>query len=83
MSKLGTTLSYCKVFHTTCIRNRNEEMQTVLNKPVYWDVSILEFSKMLVNQFWYDYLKPKYDEKSNMFYMNTYSFISYIKTNDI
>ena len=34
-------------------------------------------------EFWYDYVKPKYGEKTKMFYMNADSFIVYIKTDDI
>ena len=32
---------------------------------------------------WYDYLKPKNDQKSKLCYMDTDSFIVYIKTDDI
>ena len=34
-------------------------------------------------EFWYDYVKAKYDEKAKLRYMNTDSFIVYIKTDDI
>ena len=30
--------------------------------------------------FWYDYVEPKYGEKSKLCYMDTCSFIAYIKT---
>ena len=33
--------------------------------------------------FWYDYVKPKYGEKAKLCYMNTDSFIVYIKKDDI
>ena len=29
------------------------------NKPVYLGMSILDISKTLMCEFWYDYLKPK------------------------
>ena len=32
------------------------------NKPVYLGLSILEISKTLIYQFWYDYMKPKYGD---------------------
>ena len=35
-----------------------------MNKPVYLGISILELSKILTYEFWYDYVKPKYDEKA-------------------
>ena len=34
-------------------------------------------------EFWYDYVKPKFDEKAKLCYMDTGSFIVYIKTDDI
>ena len=34
-------------------------------------------------EFWYDYVKPKYNEKENLCYMDTGSFIAYIKPEDI
>ena len=53
-----------------------------MNKSVYLGLSILELSNRLVYEFWYYYIKPKYGEKSKMCYMDTDSFIIYIKTDD-
>ena len=36
-----------------------------------------------MHEFWYDQVKPKYDEKAKLDYMDTDSFIVYIKTDDI
>ena len=49
-----------------------------MNTPVHLGLSILELNKILMYEFWYDYVKPKYGEKSKMCYMNTDSFIVYI-----
>ena len=54
-----------------------------MNKPVHLGLSILELSKILMYEFWYDYVKPKYGEKVKLCYMDTDSFIVYIKTDDI
>ena len=40
-----------------------KETQILMNKPVHLGLSILELSKMLIHEFWYDYFKPKYDKK--------------------
>ena len=41
--------------------NRNEKKTRIkMNKPLYLGASILDFSKTLMFEFWYDYLKPKY-----------------------
>ena len=34
-----------------------------MDKPVYLGMSILDISKTLMYKFWYDYLKPKYNNK--------------------
>ena len=52
-------------------------------KPVYLGLSILELSKIVMYEFWYDFVKPKYGEKAKLYYMDTESFILYIKTDDI
>ena len=44
---------------------------------------MLELSKVLMYEFWYDYVIPKYGEKAKLCYMDTDSFIVYIKTDDI
>ena len=54
-----------------------------MNKPVYLGLLILELSKIVMYDFWYDYINPKYKEKSKLCYMNTDSFIVYIKTDDV
>ena len=51
-----------------------------MNKPVYSELSILKLNKILMHEFWQDYIKPKYGEKANLCYMDTDSFIAYIKT---
>ena len=74
---MRTKLSYYKVFHRKFISNKYEEKttKTLMNKPVYLGLSILDLSKILMYDFWNDYLKPKYDEKAKFCYMDTDSFI--------
>ena len=53
-----------------------------MNKPIYLGLSILNISKILMYEFWYDYLKPKYNDNVKLCYMYTDSFVMNIKTND-
>ena len=53
-----------------------------MNKPAYLVLSILEISKALMHEFWYDYIKPKYHNNAKLCYMDTDSFIINIKTED-
>ena len=51
-----------------------------MNKPVYLGMSILDISKTLMYKFWYDYIKPKYENRAKLCYMDTDSFITHIIT---
>ena len=54
-----------------------------MNGPVYLGLSILDLSKTVMYEFWYDYLKPKYGENGKLCFMDTDSFIVHVKTDDI
>ena len=53
-----------------------------MNKLIYLGLSILEISKILMYESWYDYMKPKYGNDVKLCYMDTDSLIMNIKTND-
>ena len=50
-----------------------------MNKSVYLGLLI---SKTLMYEFWYDYIKQKYQNNEKLCYMDPASFIIYIKTED-
>ena len=60
--------------------NGNEENKIKMDTQVYLGLSILEISKTLMYEFWYDYIKPKYQNNAKISYMDTGSFIISIKT---
>ena len=60
-----------------------KKIKVKMNKPVYLGLSILEISKTLMYEFWYDYMKTKYSDNVKLCYMDTDSFIMHIKTEDI
>ena len=53
-----------------------------MNKPVYLGMSILDISKTLMYEFWYDYIKPKYGGRAKLCCMDTDSIIILIITED-
>ena len=53
-----------------------------MNKPIYLGLSILDISKTLIYEFWYDYMKPKYNDNVKLCYKDTDSFVMNIKTKD-
>ena len=51
-----------------------------MTKPLYLGMSILDISKILMYEFWYGYIRPKYGDRARFEHTNTASFIIYIKT---
>ena len=64
---------------TGFLSNRNKEKKIKLEKPVNRELSILEISKTLMFKFYYDYIKPTYQAKVKLCYMDADSFIINIK----
>ena len=58
------------------------KVEVKMNKPIYLGQAILDISKTLMYEFWYDYIKPKYKEKARLCYIDTDSFVINIKTED-
>ena len=75
-------------YHTTKHFSKNSlaiEMKKIkvkMNKPVSLGMSVLDISKILIYEFWYDYVKPQYKDKTKLCYMDTGSFIINIFTED-
>ena len=78
-------------YHTTKRISENllaiemKKIKVKMNKPVYLGLSVLEISKTLMYEFWYDYndyMKLKYQDNAKLRYMDTDGFIINIKTED-
>ena len=64
-----------KFFTENLLAIETKKTEILMNKPVCLGLSILELSKISMYEFWYDYIKPKYDKKGKLCYMDTDSFI--------
>ena len=71
-----------KHFSENLLAIEMKKTKIIMNKPIYLDQAILDISKTLMFEFWFDYIKPKYNEKAKLCYMDTDSFIIHIKTED-
>ena len=69
-----------KVFSENLLAIEIKKKNIPLNKHAYLGLSILELSKILMYEFWYDYVWPRDSAKVKLCYMDTDSFIVYIKT---
>ena len=56
--------------------------QITMNNPVYLELSLLDLSKTVMC-YGYGYIKPKNGENAKLCYVNTDSFITHVKTDDI
>ena len=71
-----------KWFSENLLAIEMKKTKAKMNKPVYLGLPILEISKTLMYELWYDYIKPKYSDNVKLCYMDTDSFIMHIKTED-
>jgi len=62
---------------------RGAHQRVTLNKPISVGFAILEISKLIMYQFYYDYLKPKYGDNCTLLFTDTDSFCCHIQTDDI
>ena len=83
-SKLVSKPNYhtIKQFTENLLGIEMKKIKVTLNKLLYLGMTILDISKTLMYEFWYDYIKPKYKEKARLCYMDTDNFVMYIKTED-
>lgn len=59
-----------------------KKVRIYMNKPIYVGQSVLDISKCLMYELWYNYLLPKYGDRVRLCYMDTDSFIFRVETND-
>ena len=71
-----------KYLSENLMANQMKKAKVKMNKPIYLGMSILDISNTLTYEFWYDYIKPKYQDKAKLCYMDTDSFVIHIKTED-
>ena len=56
-----------------------KKVKVKMNKPIYLGLSILEISKIIIYEFWYDYKKRKYGDMVKLCYTDTDSLVMTIK----
>ena len=61
-SRLVSELNYrtTKWFSEGLLAIEMKKVKVKMSKPIYLGLSILEISKTLMYEFWFNYIKPKY-----------------------
>ena len=59
-----------------------KKVKVKMNKPIYLGLSIQEISKIIIYEFWYDYMKRKYGDMVKLCYTDTDGLVMTIKTKD-
>nr|XP_022910659.1 uncharacterized protein LOC111421711 [Onthophagus taurus] len=71
------------IFTETFSAIQMDRLHVVYDKPLYVGFTVLELSKLLMYNFYYDFLKPKYGESIRLCYMDTDSFTVLIDSDDV
>ena len=71
-----------KCFSENVLAVEMRKTEVFMNKPVYLGQAILDISKTLMCEFYYDYLQIKYSDKVKLCYTDTDSSIIYVETDD-
>ena len=56
-----------------------KKVKVKINKPIYLGLSILKISKIIMYEFWYDYIRSKYGNKARLCNMDADSCVINIK----
>ena len=70
-----------KIFSKNFVAIHEIKPVLILNKPIYVGFSILDLSKLLMYEFYYKYIKSKFD--ANLLFTDTDSLVYEIKTEDV
>ena len=71
-----------KIFSENLISVHMKKTSLTMNKPVYLGMCILDLSKTIMFDFHYNYIKPKYGDKTKLLFTDTDSLMYEIQTED-
>ena len=72
-----------KIFDESLIAVHRMRSCVLLNKPVYIGLAVLDLSKLMMSNYWYGEMKPRYGDKARLLYTDTDSFVMEIQTDDL
>ena len=72
-----------QIFDNDLVAILNSKVTLTLNKPSYIRMCIFELIKVLMCEFYYDYIKNKYGNNTRLLFTDTDSLVYEIKTEDV
>ena len=72
------TFETCKIFHEKLVATQCKNARVAITKPVYVGQAVLDLSKVLMYDFYYNYIKSRYGAKCNLL-TDTDSFLYEIR----
>ena len=72
-----------EIFNPFLVGIQNRKEKVLLNKPIYVGMTVLDLSKHLMYNFYYNTLKARYGDKIRLLYTDTDSLIVKVDTEDI
>lgn len=70
------------IFNENLVAVEMNRTKIVMDKPISIGLAVLDISKWVMYQFYYDHLKPTYGDKIQMMYTDTDSFILNVETDN-
>ena len=77
------TFARQEIFNEHLVGIQNHKEKVLLNKPIYVGMSVLDLSKHLMYDFYYNTLKARYGENVRLLYTDTDSLIVKVDTEDV
>ena len=72
-----------KIFDENLVAVRRVKERLLMNKPIYVGMSILDLSKCLMYDFYYNYIKARYGPKARLLFTDTDSLCYEVETKDV
>ena len=83
-SQLSTRPNFDRatIFDRNLIAVHMKKTEVYFNKPIYVGQAILDLSKTLISDFYYDYIRAKYNDAAELLFTDTDSLLYLIHTDD-
>ena len=72
-----------KIFDGDLVAIHSAKSKLKLNRPIYVGQPVLDNSKLLMYDFWYNHIKAKYGDKVSLLYTDTDSLLFEVETDDV